>query len=257
MKSKCDLYNAFHFYLSSLNSSKSFISRYLRKLIYSFIVIFFGTARAQHVSNTIEEAALTAPQTESDEKNLILQSQRGDASAFEELVLKYQREVFAVALGMLGDYDEAKDVAQDAFIQAYKAIRSFQGRSKFSTWLVSITINLCRHRRRWWAQRKKHIVTSLNEPVETEEGAVLREIADPSPTSLEKAIHSEERQQMINALKALDKTSRTIVVLRDIQGCSYEEIAAVLRCRTGTVKSRLNRARLKLKSLVEEMHEAM
>jgi RNA polymerase sigma-70 factor (ECF subfamily) len=243
-----------NFYFSSIAPVKILESGYLQKSPSRPFAIFFGTKAAQNVSNLEGEAISIVPEKErSDERILITQSQQGDPTAFEELVIKYQREVFAIALGMLGDYDDAKDVAQDAFVQAYKAIRAFQGKSKFSTWLISITINLCRHRRRWWGQRKKHIAGSLDEPIENEEGSMTRQIADTAPISSEKAIHTEERTQMIKALKALDKTSRTIIVLRDIQDLSYEEIAKVLHCRTGTVKSRLNRARLKLKSLVEEM----
>ena len=154
---------------------------------------------------------------------------------------------------MLGDRDEAQDVAQDAFMRAYRALQGFRGEAKLSTWLVSITMNLCRNRRRWWARRKRLIVASLDDPVETEEGTVGHQVADPSPTPVNEAASREQHRQIAAALTLLNEPSRTVVVLRDIQGYSYEEIAHVLRCRVGTVKSRLSRARLRLRALLDGM----
>ena len=195
--------------------------------------------RPSSVSHDTEEAALIA------------NAQRGDLEAFDALVLRHQPEVFAVAVRMLGDRDEAQDVAQDAFVRAYRSIGAFRGDAKLSTWLVSITMNLCRNRRRWWARRRRIIVASLDDPIDTEEGALEREIADPAPSPASAAERHELQQQLAGALQLLSEGERSIVVLRDIQGHAYEEIAEVLHCRVGTVKSRLSRARLRLRALLD------
>jgi RNA polymerase sigma-70 factor (ECF subfamily) len=186
-----------------------------------------------------------------DEAAWIERCRGGDLEAFDQLVLQHQQEVFAVALRMLGDRDEAQDVAQDVFVRAYRAIGAFRGEAKLSTWLVSITMNLCRNRRRWWARRRRLIVASLDDPIDTDEGTRGRDVADPSPTPADVAERNEQQQHLTAALQMLNPSDRTVVVLRDIQGHAYEEIAQILGCRLGTVKSRLNRARLQLRSLLD------
>ena len=200
------------------------------------------------MSNPVESLS------DSDERRLLEKTQAGDLSAFEPLVLRHQREIFAVALRMLGNDEEAKDVAQETFVRAYRAIKSFRREARLSTWLVSITMNLCRNQRRWWARRHRVIVASLDELTEPEEAEGLRKIqqvADPNPGPLQ-LVQSQERQRYIaQALQTLDETARGIIVLRDIQGYSYEEIAQMLHTNVGTVKSRLSRARLKLRALLD------
>lgn len=190
-----------------------------------------------------------------DEASLIRRCQDGEAAAFDPLVARYQRQVFAVAWRWLGDYAEANDVAQDAFVRAYRAIGAFRGESKFSTWLVAIVINLCRNRRRWWMRRRQWTMVSLDEPIATDEGTVAADVADPAPTPQAEAERAELRARLAAALELLDDHSRAIVVLRDVQGLSYDEIARLLRCRIGTVKSRLNRARLRLRAILNGVLE--
>jgi RNA polymerase sigma-70 factor (ECF subfamily) len=193
----------------------------------------------------------TGISAEPDEAMLIERAQGGDLLAFDGLVLRHQDEVYAVALRMLSDPEEAKDVAQDVFVRAYRAFGTFRKEAKLSTWLVSITINLCRNRRRWWARRRRVIVASLDDPLETGEGTVGREVADPGPSPVESAQRTELQQQLAEALQMLEEPFRSVIVLRDIHGYSYEEIAQMLHCRVGTVKSRINRARLQLKALLD------
>ena len=186
-----------------------------------------------------------------NEAALVEQAQGGDLQAFDALVLRHQQEVFAVALRMLGDQDEAQDIAQDAFVRAYRAIGSFRCEAKLSTWLVSITMNLCRNRRRWWARRRRVIAASLDEAVETEEGTRGHDVPDPAPSPSAVAERRDQHRIVADALQLLCEADRTVIVLRDIQGYAYEEIAQMLGCRLGTVKSRLSRSRLQLRALLD------
>ena len=191
--------------------------------------------------------------TAGDDAALVARAQGGDGAAFDLLVRRHQQIVFAVALRMLGDRDEAEDVAQDVFVRAYRAIGSFRREAKLSTWLVSIAMNLCRNRRRWWARRKRVIVASLDEPVETEKGAVEHAVADPAPGPRHQAESAERERHIMAALLQLSEVDRTMIVLRDLQGHSYEEIAEIAGCQLGTVKSRLSRARVQLRALLDGM----
>jgi RNA polymerase sigma-70 factor (ECF subfamily) len=151
---------------------------------------------------------------------------------------------------MLGDLHEAEDVAQDVFVRAYRAIGVFRGEAKLSTWLIAITMNLCRNRRRWWNRRRRVIAASLDDPVGQEDERLGDTVADPAPSPAQSAQASERRRMIESALQALDAAAREVVVLRDLQGYSYEDMAALLKCRIGTVKSRLSRARMQLRTLL-------
>ena len=207
-----------------------------------------GTGDGSAVSHQVRGPL---PVPGSDDAALIEQARRGEGAAFDQLVLRHQQMVFAVTLRMLGDRHEAQEVAQDVFVRAFQSFDGFRGDAKLSTWLVSITMNLCRNRRRWWARRRRIIVASLDDRSETKDGTVEREVEDPSPTPAHIASARERERYLMDALRLLDEASRSVVILRDLQGCSYEEIAQALQCRVGTVKSRLNRARLKLRSLLD------
>ncbi len=188
----------------------------------------------------------------SQETEWLNQAQAGDLRAFDQLVLLHQQTVFAVAVRMLGDPEEAKDVAQDAFVRAWRSLAAFRREAKLSTWLVSITMNLCRNRRRWWARRRRVIVASLDDPVRPDEESAGRQAADPAPTPDAVAQHRERQRAAADALQHLEPSERSVIVLRDIQGYTYEEIAHISGCRVGTVKSRLSRARARLHGLLKE-----
>ncbi len=194
----------------------------------------------------------SAGKSESAEDTRFLERlQRGEPAAFDQLVLRYQRQVFAIALRMLGNADEAQDIAQETFVHAYRAIKGFRGDAKVSTWLVSITMNLCRNRRRWWARRHRFIAGSLDSPRQMEEGESLgQETEDPGLSPAQELGRREQQQQIAQALQQLDEAYRSVIVLRDIEGLPYEEIARMLGCRVGTIKSRISRARLQLQALL-------
>jgi len=200
------------------------------------------------MSNPLE----TEPRTSAgEEAALVERAQQGDLSAFDQLVLRHQDVVFAVALRMLGNADEAQDIAQDVFVRAFRALGTFRREAKLSTWLISITMNLCRNRRRWWARRRAVIAASLDDPIEPGAEPAAAQVADPSPGPAERAQHRELQRQLVNALQMLEEPFRSVIVLRDIEGYSYEEIAQMLRCQVGTVKSRISRARLQLRALLD------
>lgn len=179
-----------------------------------------------------------------NDPDLIHAAQSGDLEAFNQLVLTYQDKIFNIALRMLGDDDLAADLTQDAFIAAFRNITSFRGGS-FSGWLVRIVINLCYDDLR---RRKRRPTLPLEaENSDGEEFDSPAWLADPAPTPEQKAEAREFTRAIQAALNALPVDFRAVLVLADIQGLDYTEVAAVLRVPVGTVKSRLARARLRLR----------
>lgn len=178
---------------------------------------------------------------ESDQQ-LVKQALHGESQAFEQLVQIYQQKVYALSYRYMGNEEDAYDMAQESFIKAYRSLKSFKGDSSFGTWIYRITTNVCLDEIR---RRKRRVVPlSLDEPLATLDGnEVEKEIADSSLTAdriYEQKEFSEYLQKLLNEMKPEHKTA---IILRDVMELSYEEIAAVLNCSIGTVKSRINRAR--------------
>jgi RNA polymerase sigma-70 factor (ECF subfamily) len=182
-------------------------------------------------------------------KELITRAQQDDLDAFEELVLDYQDKVYSHCYYLAGNADDAEDLAQDVFVQAFKGIRSFRSESEFGTWLHRIAVNL------WinFCRRNRKVVTlSMDEPLTTREGQLAREWADDGESPWEKVERREFNTMVGFALNNLPPEYRTALVLRDIEGYNYDEIAALLNCSLGTVKSRINRGRKALKQELEK-----
>ena len=175
-----------------------------------------------------------------DQENIIARARRGDADAFEQLVVAYRDQVFRLALRMCGNEADADEVAQEAFLSAWKALPNFRGDSRFSTWLYQLTshaaIDLMRRKKRQIAAED---ITEVSAP-------------DPAPGPQQQAEQSETRQAVRDAMAQLSPEYRQIVVLRFLQELSYEEIGAVLKLPPGTVKSRLNRAKSQLKDILSK-----
>jgi RNA polymerase sigma-70 factor (ECF subfamily) len=185
-----------------------------------------------------------------DDEQLVRRSRTGDLDAFDELVRKYQSKVYTLAFRFMGNHADAGDLSQDAFIRAYQALSSFRGDASFATWLYRITANVCRDEIRKQSRYKK---VSLDEVIMQPGGSGSLAATGPTPEeSLEKVELKDVVQRHLNALS---DEHRLILVMRDIQGMSYDEIAASLDCTLGTVKSRLNRARQTLKKRLLEHRE--
>jgi RNA polymerase sigma-70 factor (ECF subfamily) len=164
--------------------------------------------------------------------------QRGETDAFEILIRRHQKAIFNLVYRMLGDYDEAAEISQEAFLSAYRAIANFRGDSNFSTWLYRIALNHATTRRKSVNARQQRSVSIDNtEPP-----------VDPHPGPAETMEKKEIRQRVQHALNRLEPEDATIILLRDLQDAPYEEVARVLEIPLGTVKSRLHRARQALRS---------
>lgn len=173
------------------------------------------------------------------EKLWLARSREGDVESFEKLIERYQKTAYNVALRMMHNEEDAKDVTQDALIKAYKSIQSFRGDSGFSTWLYRIVVNTCKDELR----KRRGNVVSLEQGRQTDSGFEAIELSDET-FAPEVVLESLNVRQTINeAIRALPEQNRTAVVLRDVQGYSYEDIGSLLGCPVGTVKSRINRGR--------------
>jgi RNA polymerase sigma-70 factor (ECF subfamily) len=181
--------------------------------------------------------------TTDEDRELVSACQKGNVDAFEDLVRKYQRRMINIAYRMTGDYDEACEAVQETFLSAHRSIRKFRGEAKFSTWLCGICINHARNRIRQARSRSRYEVSVADDPPGGREGefppeAEARDL--PIVDQLERKELQEKVQQCINSLEG---EHREIIVLRDVEGFSYEEIGDILRLPDGTIKSRLFRAR--------------
>src|SRR5919109_2645840 len=180
----------------------------------------------------------------SDELTLVQAAKKGDVSAFEELVKRYDRNVFRIAQHITQNREDAEDVVQDAFLKAYSNLEQFQGQSKFYTWLVRIAVNEALMKLR---RRRPERMVSLDEDIKTDEDSLPREVADWSPNPEQQYTQSELREILSKTIQGLPPGFRTVFVLRDVEGLSTEETAAALELSVPAVKSRLLRARLQLR----------
>jgi len=181
--------------------------------------------------------------TQLDEYTVIKRAQKGDKGAFETLVRTHERRVYNVALQMLGNAQDAEDCTQDTFIKVYRYLPEYAARAKFSTWLYRVTINACTD---FIRKRNRPNVVSIDQ-LQTD-GYEWPAVALEQPDQV--LLNAELRDQIRLCLAQLPEEYRSAVVLRDVQGLAYEEIAQVLRCSLGTVKSRINRGRHMLRDRI-------
>jgi len=174
----------------------------------------------------------------------------GDKKAFDQLVIRHKDRVFTVCYWFLGDYAEASDNAQETFIKAFRSLKRFRFESSFSTWIYRIAVNTCKNRLKSSQYKKKKKTLSLHDPMGGRESTMLMEIADDCPSPMNELEDKQRRMRIYGAIDTLPPEQKSVVVLRDIQGLSYDEIADITSIGMGTVKSRLARARQTLRDLL-------
>ncbi len=187
------------------------------------------------------------------EKGVIDSCRAGDERAFGQIVLAYQKRVYNIAYRMLGHKEEAKDLAQEVFLSVFESIKNLREEMKFEPWLIQITVNHCRNRWKYLNRRKYFQSDSLDDPIETEGGEIPRQVYDPSDnpeTLLEKKMIQDLIQR---GLLQLREEQRELIVLRDLQGLSYQEMGELFCLPEGTIKSKIHRARMDLKEILEKM----
>lgn len=187
------------------------------------------------------------------DKDLVRAFQAGDRAAFDKLVIKHKDRIFSLCYWFLGDKQEANDSAQETFIKAYQSLRKFRFESALFTWLYRIAANTCKNRLKSLDYRQKKRMVYVNNPGETEDKKPITEIHDELCSPM-KELEKKERMLLIqNAISSLSVDQRTVVVLRDIEGLSYEEVSDLTGWNLGTVKSKLSRARLQLRNKLRGM----
>ncbi|MCX5871829.1 MAG: sigma-70 family RNA polymerase sigma factor [Deltaproteobacteria bacterium] len=203
---------------------------------------------------TVTSLALTgsSSQANDEDEKLIERFANGDREAFSQLVTKYQKKVFSVAYRFVGDTEEANDLAQEVFTAAYQNLKNFRGDSKFSTWLFQIATN--RGKNRFKYLKRRGFFTNRGSSENDDEGdQSYRAFPDHSTNPEDLLSGSQIRHAVLEAINELDPDHRDIVILRDIEGFSYDEIAQMLNLPEGTTKSRLHRARMVVKEKLKKV----
>ncbi len=181
-----------------------------------------------------------------NDEELVKKSVEGDQRAFEDLVSKYEKLVYSICYRMFTNNDDALDYTQETFIKVYKSMEKAIGKGSFKSWICTIATNTCLDELR---RRSKRSTVSLDAHFDNDESNVKLEIADTNATPIEELIQNEDAQLLKDAINALSDENKAIIVLRDIEGLSYDEIAQSLDISIGTVKSRISRSRKKLQKI--------
>ena len=199
------------------------------------------------MSNKSDTIGSEAEQVAAQVAALVVRAQDGEMAAFDELVLIFQSRMFNLAYRMVSNREDAADLTQEIFVKMYRSINKFSGRSQFSTWLYALAANCCRSGLRRLRRVSDREVMRLDADDANGSGRRHREMSDPGESVPETIGRSEVKQRIEGIIAELPEDARMVVVLRDLQGLTYESIAETLQCSIGTVKSRLSRARVKLK----------
>ena len=189
-------------------------------------------------------SVVTTEPPEVSDQELIARCRAGDESAFDELVRRHQGRAFNMAWQLLRNREDALEVAQDAFVRIYKGLDSFRGECAFTTWLHQIVVNLAHNKHRWWRRRGR----LETETLDTED----RQFAAPTIPPDTAAAQREFVRMLNTRIAELPAQYREVLVLRNVEDLSYEEIAVVLQCEVGTVKSRIARAREALRESMKD-----
>jgi RNA polymerase sigma-70 factor (ECF subfamily) len=190
-----------------------------------------------------------------EEAVLVADLKAGSESAFALLIAQYHQPIYSLIARSLSDPADAADITQEVFIKVFRSIRSFHGEASLRTWLYRIALREASNQRRWWSRHKKQEIT-IDSPYESNtddesNGLCLSAtLADHSDSPFDHAAQAEVRERVEAALRQLPEAFRTVVILREIEGFAYEEIAEILNVNLGTVKSRLTRGRSALRALL-------
>ena len=188
-----------------------------------------------------------------DDNHYVALCQRGDTNAFQVLVERYQKKMLNIAYRITGDYEEACETVQEAFLSAFKAIKKFRGEAAFSTWLTGITMNHARNRLKKIRSHSHHEGVSIDDPIGTETGQIFYDHPSQEEPIIEQLEKKELQAKVQECIGTLDDEFREVLVLRDMQEFSYDEIHAILNIPEGTIKSRLFRAREALKNCLRKV----
>jgi RNA polymerase sigma-70 factor (ECF subfamily) len=200
-----------------------------------------GQELEQVASATSSDARVTV------ESQFIERLRAGDTAAFERLVEERSNDVYVLLFRLTEDAEEARDLTQETFLRVFQSIARFRGDADLKTWIYRIAINQARNRWRWWRRRRRDSTFSLDLQDENHEQPLSARLQSASLNPEQETLARERETALRNALRTLGRSYRETVILRDVEGLSYEEIAATLEISVGTVKSRIARGRLELR----------
>lgn len=217
----------------------------------------FGEPIALHMEAELDRAAESAASVEARfagaEDQFLERLKAGDAAAFNHLVEERHADIYALLYRLTEDPEEARDLTQETFLQAFRHIANFRGDADLRTWLYRIAVNQARNRWRWWKRRRRDRTISLDAPANDSNDTPLssRLVGEDASDPEQQTLAHERERALLAALHTLSSAYREVIVLRDIEGMSYEEVAGALEINVGTVKSRLSRGRIELRRRLE------
>lgn len=217
--------------------------------------MFFGksiTIDQDEIGNVALATTVAAARSPVEDE-FIEKLKAGDAAAFDTLVTRYASDVHALLIRLTESAEEAGDLTQETFLSALKAIKKFRGEADLKTWLFRIAINQSRNRHRWWQRRRRHQTISLDEPYGQSETPLSETVSSSFADPEQETLRREREKMLIKALNDLPDIFREAIVLCDVEGFSYEEIANALEINIGTVKSRISRGREELRKKLEDI----
>jgi RNA polymerase sigma-70 factor (ECF subfamily) len=188
-----------------------------------------------------------------DESELVHRCKGGERAAFDNLIRRYEDRIYNLCFHLVGDEEDALDLAQEAFVTCFQRIRQFEERSSFYTWLYRIVVNLSKNFRRYEERRARSKTESLDARIEHGGEELEKQFASSNPGPRDRVALKEEMELLEAGLQRLGEEFRAVLLLRYMEGLSYEEVAQVLGCSLGTVKSRISRARRELRELVRDV----
>lgn len=191
------------------------------------------------------------PDDDGEDLELLRRARAGDRAALNRLIRKYQQRVYHFCLRMVHDAQDAEELTQDVFVKLFSNLKRFRAESKFSTWLFQIAKNLSLNKLQHMKRRKRYAHASLDEPKRAKDDEVNIDLADDAEDAEAQITGNETRQLVQDKIDELREEHRIPLILRDIEGMSYDEIARVMKLAEGTVKSRIHKARLELKNSLD------